>query len=408
MAGRKRKGREIEDGSNGKSVPVDLCNDKSYFDGDMQELPRGEASGGEQKTLSKLEEGLREMQQLHKDGILTHEELEAEKEKLQLLHSSTARSKPTEMSTASYPAAPISFAPDREGRRRIAPKRFCPPHWQKDGDKAPRRPLLHEELCFNCNDGGELLECSVCPKVYHVDEECAGLPKGKIPKGMWMCPWHSCFECDRKSSQAGGMLYHCTECPTSFCFDHCPDEFKEPPSDAEIRDHKFIKEDLERKGVVNLQSWLFFTCQECAPAAEKRRQLRAEEDRIREQRLEEAKQQAIIREQERQKARERAKEQHDAQMKKAAEMKAHNEAMMIRQAHMHAGWVEQIALGHRHLSAQPSTGACTMNLPAGWSNQQQMVAASQTHPANSEEALLEANGWKVYVGEITSDTDLCA
>ena len=44
------------------------------------------------------------------------------------------------------------------------------------------------------------------------------------------CPWHSCCVCDRKSSAAGGMLFHCEACPTAYCFDCCPEQYKSQPS----------------------------------------------------------------------------------------------------------------------------------------------------------------------------------
>ena len=44
--------------------------------------------------------------------------------------------------------------------------------------KKEKRKILHEDFCFLCEDGGELFECSVCPKVYH--KECLALPE--IPK----------------------------------------------------------------------------------------------------------------------------------------------------------------------------------------------------------------------------------
>ena len=169
----------------------------------------------------------------------------------------------------------------REGRRTCAaPKRFCPPSWQSSSERETRK-LYHEEECFNCNDGGELIECTVCPKVYHPDEECSGLPNGKIPKGAWYCPWHACFTCGRKSSQSGGMLFHCQACPTSYCFDCCPEEYKDQRSLEKCKfTGKFeVVKDLERKGLTNLSSWLFFTCVDCVPQMEQRRKEREELER---------------------------------------------------------------------------------------------------------------------------------
>ena len=407
----KKRRRESDDSVGGKEAAAE---------GGGGERHGGAEGGSDEPGRAKGEPDLREVQQLYEDGVLTREEAEIEKQRLMkrwnvAVPDAASRSGESSerLSSAAAAGAGSIFAPDREGRRRNAPKRFCPPHWQKD-DKAPRRPLLHEDSCFNCGDGGELLECSVCPKVYHIDEECAGLPGGKIPRGQWICPWHSCFECDRKSSQAGGMLYHCTECPTSYCFDHCPDEFKEPPSDAETRDHKFIKAGLESQGVANTQSWLFFTCTECAPAAEHRRQQRAEEDRAREQRLQQAKQEALAKEKERQRAREQAKAQHDAQLQLLAQQQAQAAQLNAQrfQASMHAGWTEVRGQDGRRYWQNNVTGGCTQVLPAnpgGWSHPQHLPGNSSQQlslgnpmpkPAASEDELLEAEGWKAYTGEL--------
>ena len=72
----------------------------------------------------------------------------------------------------------------------------------------------------SCTDGGELIECTVCPRAYHL--QCVGLEA--VPVGTYSCPWHSCWECGRKSSNVGGTLFHCMSCPQAYCFDCAPDE----------------------------------------------------------------------------------------------------------------------------------------------------------------------------------------
>ena len=100
----------------------------------------------------------------------------------------------------------------REGRKRkaAAPDRFSPPAKLHQPGKA-RVALQHDDFCFACGDGGELLECTVCPRMYHL--ACVGL--SAVPKGTWHCPWHSCWECDRKSSQVGGQLFHWCGVPSA-------------------------------------------------------------------------------------------------------------------------------------------------------------------------------------------------
>ena len=81
------------------------------------------------------------------------------------------------------------------------------------------------------------------------------------------------------------MLFHCQACPTTFCFECCPDEYKDQPS--RTKEHELVAKDLEEKGMTNLQSWLFFTCEDCVPVVEERRKLREEQERQRQERLRE-------------------------------------------------------------------------------------------------------------------------
>ncbi|XP_006860014.1 PREDICTED: histone-lysine N-methyltransferase NSD3 isoform X1 [Chrysochloris asiatica] len=71
---------------------------------------------------------------------------------------------------------------------------------------------MHEDYCFQCGDGGELVMCDKkdCPKAYHL--LCLNLTQP--PYGKWECPWHQCDEC---SSSA---VSFCEFCPHSFCKDH--------------------------------------------------------------------------------------------------------------------------------------------------------------------------------------------
>ncbi|XP_072353597.1 histone-lysine N-methyltransferase NSD2-like isoform X1 [Scyliorhinus torazame] len=70
----------------------------------------------------------------------------------------------------------------------------------------------HEDECFRCRDGGELVLCDrkVCSKSYHLS--CLSLTKP--PFGKWECPWHHCDVCGKLS------VVFCQFCPNSFCKDH--------------------------------------------------------------------------------------------------------------------------------------------------------------------------------------------
>lgn len=77
----------------------------------------------------------------------------------------------------------------------------------------------HEDTCFWCGDGGELVMCDEkdCPKAYHLD--CLEIKD--IPRTKWSCPWHFCDECGKRSSKS------CPKCPTSFCKQHGEGELLE-------------------------------------------------------------------------------------------------------------------------------------------------------------------------------------
>nr|DBA30915.1 TPA: hypothetical protein GDO54_006840 [Pyxicephalus adspersus] len=67
----------------------------------------------------------------------------------------------------------------------------------------------HEDECFSCGDGGQLVSCKKpgCPKVYHAD--CLSLTRR--PAGKWECPWHQCDVCNKEAAS------FCEMCPSSFC-----------------------------------------------------------------------------------------------------------------------------------------------------------------------------------------------
>jgi len=145
----------------------------------------------------------------------------------------------------------------RGSRRREQASRFEPRF--HDGKERAKRPTLHhEDFCFICNDGGELLECTACPRVYHLD--CVGLKD--VPKGAYYCPWHACWECERKSSNVGGTLFHCLTCPLAYCFDCAPDEYTDGNA-VRTAAAAAASVELERKGVASTKSYLFFSCADC-------------------------------------------------------------------------------------------------------------------------------------------------
>jgi hypothetical protein len=131
------------------------------------------------------------------------------------------------------------------------------------------RKLLHEDYCFSCGCGGELIECDACPKVYHA--ECIS-SSGIIPSGTWICPWHYCETCNTSNvtitkEDGSGMKWSndipqalCAHCPLSYCMNGCwPLSMSERcfnPND------KVIKEAL-RRGLYIPQTCLLFVCDRC-------------------------------------------------------------------------------------------------------------------------------------------------
>lgn len=87
----------------------------------------------------------------------------------------------------------------------------------------------HDDECFRCGEGGELVMCDRggCPKVYHL--HCLKL--SKPPHGKWDCPWHHCDECGKPA------VIMCTECPNSFCATHTEGHIKEVDGAAVCSEH---------------------------------------------------------------------------------------------------------------------------------------------------------------------------
>ncbi|TFK50621.1 hypothetical protein OE88DRAFT_1661143 [Heliocybe sulcata] len=78
-----------------------------------------------------------------------------------------------------------------------------------------------EDWCVYCRDGGELITCQSCPRVFHPD--CHGLTKTQLQRSPFIrCTQHACAYCSRGTTDAGGMLFRCQTCPRAFCEDCLP------------------------------------------------------------------------------------------------------------------------------------------------------------------------------------------
>ncbi|KAF2659144.1 hypothetical protein K491DRAFT_216268 [Lophiostoma macrostomum CBS 122681] len=97
-----------------------------------------------------------------------------------------------------------------------------------DPKREKRRELQHEQHCLACFDqDGDLLGCKGCPRSYHYD--CLAPEfQAKLSSafGGFHCAQHECFECAKKTSDAGGLIFRCRWCERGFCED-CLDWGKE-------------------------------------------------------------------------------------------------------------------------------------------------------------------------------------
>ncbi|EDO08255.1 SNF2 family N-terminal domain containing protein [Babesia bovis T2Bo] len=175
----------------------------------------------------------------------------------------------------------------RSGREKKRPSSmYVPDSFRK---RSETRTLRHECRCFCCGfaknhkaqykdkdgnmvdiDYGELIKCFRCPKVYH--KVCESLSD---TRKTWTCRWHECCLCFRKSSQCDNMLIHCSNCPTSFCYDCFPPDYT----------RHYVGEDyyyaLNQRGLnATTNTWIFFLCSKCKILQEKdRRKRMSKEDR---------------------------------------------------------------------------------------------------------------------------------
>ncbi|KAL4232100.1 Histone-lysine N-methyltransferase [Mactra antiquata] len=111
----------------------------------------------------------------------------------------------------------------------------------KKGDKLKKKKKVavkhkHDDDCFRCGEGGELVMCDrvSCTKSYHL--RCLNL--SKPPYGKWDCPWHHCDECGKPAP------HKCVECPNSFCSAHYTDNIKEFDGKTYCSEHEDLLESL--------------------------------------------------------------------------------------------------------------------------------------------------------------------
>lgn len=82
-----------------------------------------------------------------------------------------------------------------------------------------KAPVINQDHCQVCWDGGELYLCTGCPRAYHhkcLDKDFQAKAKAKL---QFSCPQHQCFDCEQKTTDAGGMIYRCRWCERGYCED---------------------------------------------------------------------------------------------------------------------------------------------------------------------------------------------
>ncbi|KAL1642624.1 hypothetical protein SLS58_005395 [Diplodia intermedia] len=88
-----------------------------------------------------------------------------------------------------------------------------------DPVRAKRKPVVNQDHCQSCWDGGKIWLCSLCPRSYHEDCLTAEQKGNTRIANQFCCPQHVCADCGKRTSEAGGMLYRCRFCPLAFCED---------------------------------------------------------------------------------------------------------------------------------------------------------------------------------------------
>jgi SWI/SNF-related matrix-associated actin-dependent regulator of chromatin subfamily A member 5 len=84
--------------------------------------------------------------------------------------------------------------------------------------RAKRKAIEHQDYCQTCFDGGDVVVCGGCPRVYHIP--CLDKDFRTKAQGMsFYCPQHQCHDCSAKTGDAGGLIYACRWCENGFCED---------------------------------------------------------------------------------------------------------------------------------------------------------------------------------------------
>ncbi|WPH04552.1 SWI/SNF chromatin remodeling complex component [Acrodontium crateriforme] len=83
--------------------------------------------------------------------------------------------------------------------------------------RVKKDPIVNQENCHVCWDGGDIVCCSGCPRSYHIkclDKHQRIKAKTKM---QYYCPQHECYDCEAKTTDAGGLIFRCRWCANGYC-----------------------------------------------------------------------------------------------------------------------------------------------------------------------------------------------
>ncbi|KAJ3140412.1 hypothetical protein HK100_009843 [Physocladia obscura] len=121
--------------------------------------------------------------------------------------------------------------------------------------KREKRVYEHQEICIVCDEPGHIVLCSGCPRVVH--PKCVGSTLEDMEKQiLYFCPQHYCCICDRKTQDAGGLLFRCATCANSYCEDCLP-------VDEDVTEIGETLEVFEELGYGQIKQAYYIKCPAC-------------------------------------------------------------------------------------------------------------------------------------------------
>jgi SNF2 family DNA or RNA helicase len=129
-----------------------------------------------------------------------------------------------------------------------------------EAKREKRRDIAHEGHCLACFDYGNLVHCKGCPRSYHLDCLEPEFQAKTANLGGFFCAQHECVDCEKKTADAGGLIYRCRWCENGFCED-CLDWDK-----AELIGHNLPE--FEMLGEPPVAGAYYIKCPSCKESME--------------------------------------------------------------------------------------------------------------------------------------------